>query len=74
MKSDYLYLDLDILQPLDLDIRLDLDMDLDTDLDTDLDMDLDTDLDMDLDILRSTWTQFRTKNGYCARILYAVRA
>ena len=54
MKSDYLYLD--------LDIRLDLDMDLDMDLDT------------DLDILRSTWTQFRTKNGYCARILYAARA
>jgi len=42
--------------------------------DLDLDMDIPLDLDMDLDIFRSTWTQFRTKNGYCARMLYAVRA
>lgn len=42
--------------------------------DLDLDMDIRLDLDMDLDIFRSTWTQFRTKNGYCVRMLYAVRA
>lgn len=46
----------------------------DLDLDMDIRLDLDMDLDMDLDIFRSTWTQFRPKNGYCARILYAVRA
>gem|GEM_PF-4339022 len=42
--------------------------------DLDMDLDIRLDLDTDLDILRSTWTQFRTKNGYCARMLCAVRA
>ena len=62
MISDFLKLDLDKLRVPDLD------------MDLDIRLDLDTDLDMDLDIFRSTWTQFRTKNGYCARMLYAVIA
>lgn len=58
MISDFLKLDLDKLRVPDLD----------------MDLDIRLDLDMDLDIFRSTWTQFRTKNGYCARMLYAVIA